>query len=195
MLEVLKEIDKVRKERTYFHEIPGEKDINEAITTVGKVIDVHGVIVLCGVEMDEEERDFYDKIMTVIEYAPERVKYSRSEEKFAIAKSFKDPLFKQIVRYMQGEDPRLDEDIANRVKNEIKSRIAKDGIVESIEGMNLVTLDDGIESIYCIDSKGEIEQDGLYEVELSRSQYLTDGYLILRTEDFNIYDLDKVKRL
>src|SRR5699024_113716 len=147
MLDVLKEIDEVRKERVYFHELSSEDVIEGTITTVGKALDVRGVVVLRGKEMEQVERNLYKKVLTVIEYRPEKVKYSNAEEKLAVSKSFKDTLFKHIVRYMQGFPFMGDGESEVDVVNVIKDRNEKDGVVESIEGMELVTLDDGIQSI------------------------------------------------
>lgn len=195
MLDVLKEIDEVRKERVYFHELSSEDVIEGTITTVGKALDVRGVVVLRGKEMEQVERNLYKKVLTVIEYRPEKVKYSNAEEKLAVSKSFKDTLFKHIVRYMQGLPFMGDGATEVDVANEIKNRIEKDGVVESIEGMELVTLDDGIQSIHCLVGEGEIEKGGLYEVTLRKSEYLTDEFMVLRTEEHELYGLDKAKRI
>src|SRR5699024_11481642 len=98
MLYVLKEIDVVRKESVYFHELSSEDVIEGTITTVGKALDVRGVVILRGKEMEQVERNLYKKVLTVIEYRPVKVKYTNAEEKLAVSKRFKDTLDRTSTR-------------------------------------------------------------------------------------------------
>src|SRR5699024_10850018 len=74
MLEVLKEIDKVKKNRTYFHQIPSELD--GTIKTAGKVLDKKPIVILKGMEMGEREGNFKKKLITELTNNLTKIKFS-----------------------------------------------------------------------------------------------------------------------
>lgn len=199
MLDVLREIDGKRKERTYFHQIPTEEDLEDTVKAVGMVLGRKSQSILHGIELDDETKKVYEKIITIYKYQPENMFFSTKDQNIIVAKSFKDERFKKVMSFIREEgnfeDERELEDVLNKLQEMEDELGIEDGVqVTELTDKELILLDDGIDGIECIADKDiEMEEGKVYEVELSKNIYKGDAYLVIGGEES--YVLDKATEI
>ena len=193
MLEVLKEIDKVKKNRTYFHQIPSELD--GTIKTAGKVLDKKPIVILKGMEMGEREGNFYKKLNTALTYNSTNIKFSQWEDRYIIQKSLKDEEFSRMIKYIKGLIIAEDAEIKGWMEK-VQEKVINDGKVSDVKGKNVVVIDDGLESIRCIvDENEDIKVGSVYDIDLKKNSFKDELYLVLGEKQKDLYELDKICEL
>lgn|SRR5699024_10797124 len=195
MLKVLKEIDKVKKERTYFHQIPESKELTGTTNTEGKVINKKSAVILTSEEIEEKEVEFYKKISTILTYKPSNFKFNRWEERYIIQQSLKDTDFSELIKYIKGI-AEVDEAKVTEWKERVQEIVINSGKVFDVTGKSVVVVDDGIESINCIVNDDQNVQEGkVYDMDLVNNSFKKDNHLVLGEDIEKLYEIDKIQEL
>lgn len=197
MLDVLREIDGKRKDRTYFHQIPTKDEIKEPVKVVGKVLEKRLVNIFQGKELSQEKERMYRKVVTVVRYNPNNMFFNSVDQKEILKESFRDKRIKKVVKYIKSGRRFESDDEARSVSDkviEMEEDLKNNGKVNEIVGKELVVLDDGINGIEClVDKELGIEEGKIYEVELSKSDYGSSEYLVVGGKED--YHIDKVMEI
>lgn len=203
-VELLREIDKYVKKRTYIHELDFKKGINKI---VAKVVNIEGILILYKHKKEgitQREIKVLEKILQAIKNNIIGLAFSNNELSsiMAIATRWEELKgIELVVAKLRGREGLTESDIENWGEK-IESELEKlSSLIDFSLKYMKIKLDDGLSELNAVITVKELEnlcikEGDIVNVKLAENVFTKDnGYLVAKDDYENLFKVEKVKKI